>query len=332
MEVYLKKIIAIETSDKLLPFWEDDLFLYHIGKAIQYAGERKYILAEKEFEKAYIFGGPSRGSAALFYGMYAKEVYDYLNSIGREMDAKEEIAKCLEYYKNNGYSIHAREIEKIIGKCNSDCDTENQNFEIDFAIMKKDLEPFVYKKVSEYSFEKNSKCIQYLQVWQKLMKQTYLSSEHMIYKVMLSILSEFKIDKILFVTNDKERYRIRYNNLGYAFDQKSIDYIGNYFYEHKKVFVASKMNKNFFEFEKIANTFADDHLCSIAGIPIFEKDKVKAFTYLYIRMSDNWVNVTRSVIIEKYQADFIEYILSDLLNMIEKFELKEENDRLNVTV
>lgn len=332
-EVFMKNIIMIEGSKSLMSYWEDDLFLYHICKGMHAMGENNYNLAQKEYEKAYFFGGPGKGGAAFFYSIYAKEVYKLLINIDVE-EANNELRKCYEFYSKGGYKLRAKEIENLLNQV-TDKDVLEEisgKLNIEGELLGNEIKERVSKIIEkakiDFEMKKYEQCLTYLQTWQNIKKIPYVNVEHMVYNLMLSVSAEFNLDKLLLVTRDKNGFRVRYNNLGYAFGENSIKFLSKYFETHTKLFTATKMNKNFFEYEKVANLFTDDHLCSIVGVPVYEKDNLIAFVIGYIKMKDNCGAATKSIVIEKYEAEFLEFLCKDLLSTMEKFKIKEDYDRL----
>jgi diguanylate cyclase (GGDEF)-like protein len=93
--------------------------------------------------------------------------------------------------------------------------------------------------------------------------------------------------------------------------------------------VASKLNKNFFDYEKIANVFDESHLCAIMGIPLYKGEKMQAFIYAYILMSDNWGAEANRIFISEHECKFFEFLAKQLMNAVEKLETSRKIEKQN---
>lgn len=324
-EQFLKHISGEKQKDKKYYYLDDDLFLYHICKGVHYRGEKEYRKAEKEFKLSYKYASPNKGGAAFFYIIYVKEIYNLYKEINRDAEAEYEVKHGIRFYEENGLQNRAKELEGILeGKewTAFDLGSFDEN-------VKNRIKSILIKSESEFYYEIYQKKIKYLSIWQKLQGEEYLDKEHWIKNSITSIMKEFALDKLIMVRIENDGVlQIEFNNIGTKLNNERVKRLYEYADTHKTPFSASKLNKNFFEYEEIADVFDESRICTIIGIPLYNKEKLEAFIFGYVLSKDVWNVNSNRIVISKQEIKLFEFLFRQLMERVEKMEYKKEIERL----
>lgn len=330
-EQFLKHIMDSTDKYKAFLYWDDDLFLYHMCKGILNSAEKDYDMAEKEYKKANTFGGPGKGGATFYYSIYAKEIAKIYSREGRKEEAEQELTQCYEFYRSAGRKRRAEEIKGLI----SNPEGLYEDIKID------ELEPIpesllirleniLTKAKSDFDFELLEGKFKYINTWQKIQNIEYSSVEHLINNSMVSLMNEFSFDKAIMVRINKEgQLKVEYNNIGIKMNNEKVRKLHDYFSRHHSVFAASKLNKNFFDYEELSNVFEESHLCALIGVPLYKSEKLEAFVFAYILMNDNWGAASNKIVISDYESKFFEFLFKQLIESVDRFETNRRIEKQN---
>lgn len=330
-EQFLKHIMDSTDKYKAFLYWDDDLFLYHMCKGILNATEKKYDVAEQEYKKANIFGGPGKGGATFYYSIYAKEIAKIYNIEGRGQEADEELKKCYEFYREAGHSRRAEEMRNLIGK--QEELYEDTNVDKLSPIPKgllDQLERILSKVKNDFDFELLESKFKYINTWQKIQNVEYSSVGHLINNSLVSLMNEFNFDKMIMVRMNKEgQPKVEYNNIGVRMNNEKVRKLCSYFENHRSVFAVSKLDKNFFDYEEVSNVFEESHLCALMGVPLYNSERLEVFVFAYILMNDNWGAASNRIMISDHESKFFEFLFKQLVESIDRFETNKRIEKQN---
>jgi diguanylate cyclase (GGDEF)-like protein len=328
-EQFLRHIIEKKDKTAGILYWDDDLFLYHLCKGLLASAEEKYAEAEYEMKMAYKYGGPEKGGGAFYYVIYAEEISKLYRTVGRIKDAETELKKCYDFYVARDSHYRADRIQEAL-KGEDNCQTLGYKLISIPENVRHKLERILVKAESDFEMASLEAKFKYINTWQSVQNVEYVRVDKMIESSMISLMNEFGLDKaIMVIKEDDGKLNLVFNNIGAKINKEKIDKLYHYFDKHANAFVASKLNKNFFDYEKIANVFDESHLCAIMGIPLYKGEKMQAFIYAYILMSDNWGAEANRIFISEHECKFFEFLAKQLMNAVEKLETSRKIEKQN---
>lgn len=328
---FLEHIIMNFEDMSHFTYWDDDLFLYHLCTGITAVQSGKYDLAKKEYEQAYLYGGPNKGGSVFYYNMYAEEMALLYRTIGEEDKAQSVLTECIAYFDEKGY--HDKQKKMIAIKKHEFYESLPVHLSFTIPGILEQIHKLIVDNNTDWITKTYQKKITYLTSWQKLQNSTFHSVQDLIQHSASSIKSEFNLDHLILVRMTKQNPVILYNDSETELDSTKLSILTDYFCQNRNTFTTSKLSRTYFEYKSITSLFDQSHLCAMMGVPIFTNEQLGAFAIAYILMSDNWGVASNGIVINPSDAAIFEVLFRQLADTIDRFEshqkIKQQNAQLS---
>lgn len=328
---FLEHIIVEDSSSAPFTYWDDDLFLYHLCSGILASVEGNDAKAKKEYEQAYLFGGPEKGGSVFYYNMYAEEMAILLQRNGQEAEAQEVLSKCITYFDEKGY--HHKQKKMIALRDHATHETQPLRLGFTASGIVDRIHKIIEDTSTSWVMHTYQRKITYLNTWQKLQNSMFYSVSELISHSASSLKSEFNFDHMILVRMSNQTPVILYSDSETELDSSKLEALVDYFSRNRTPFTTSKLNRNYFEYESITSLFDQSHLCAMMGVPLFVNEQLDTFALAYILMRDNWGAASNGISVEHDEVSIFEALLRQLTDTIDRFEshqrIQRQNSQLN---
>ena len=290
--------------------WDDDMFFYYFVSGLLEKSENK-VKAQEFFDKAQYHMFRSEGLLFFAYAMFAEEQADLYNEQGRSEDAEEVLNKCIEFCNKNGYK---NKEEMLFAKLHNRSLIKKHITLPLTSVDKYNIDELAQIAEMEMMLSDKTKGIDFLVAWQELLNKENSTKNDIIENSMGMIQNNYNIDSVIYVDVIDREPVMRYNGSEFEISKEQLKTISSYLTRHKKSFVASRFEREFYEYSPIISTFGINKVVSFACIPLTTGDTLSGFMIAFIELHDNMMG----------NLNFLDH--NDLT--IFKFALRQMNDTL----
>lgn len=323
----MKRILAhlIDSEEEVsTKLWDDDLYLYYLIKALIHKKEDNFELIKESFNQSKMYMKISIGSLFYSYPILSIEESKFYRSIGQEEKAKEILKECIDFCKGRGYNRKVDYLETC--KNNELCKEYNYKMELESVSIKLIIE-LAKRRNAEIQLEEQKKEMSFLLLWQDTLNREALNKKNLIDKSIRTLQNNFSVEGIIYLTNNKNKWEVLfkddYSNLG----ENNINKIVDYFKKNKKEFIICRNERNFEIYREIIKIIGVNKVYSIIGIPIFENEKLTNILITYIPVYNNFIE--NKISLRNIHLYIFSYIFKQLLDSINKIEVREEIEKIN---
>lgn len=269
LERMLSHLINNEDSAEY-KHWEEDLFLYHLIKALMYVYERSYGNADKEFDNAFRYMNMLKGTKYYSYAEYIKMRAGVYKELGRGAERKALLSEGIEFCIEEGHIFKMKELR---------AELNNEEFKFDKSFAEEQI-PFdriihmAHYVGNKIKLKNREIDINFLIVCQEMFIKEQISNADVINNFLNTIQTSFNLDQMLLLGNKSTDSSLDYDYFDKKYTEKEIKEIFEFFDSYKKEFLANRTDKNFAQFMPIIDLFGKDKIVTIIGIPVIRDGKV----------------------------------------------------------
>ncbi len=304
--------------------WDDDLFFYYFASGLL-EKSNNIELAQKYFDKARFHMFRSDGLLFFVYAQFALEQADLYETQGRHDDACKILNDCIEFCNQKGYK-HKEEIlfaklhnQKIINKHISLPLTSVTKYQIEEMI-----------KLSEMNtlLENKTHGINFLVAWQELLNKENHTPESVIENSMVTIQNSYNIDCIMYVEVVDNKPVLKYNGCDIEITDGILENITAYLKKYKKDFVASRFDKEFYEYYPIISSFDINRIISVACVPITSGEELSGFMFAFLEMHNN---MTGDIIfLNRNDLTIFQFAMRQMNDTLYRLKARDEISKMNL--
>ena len=303
--------------------WDDDMFFYYFVKGLLEKSD-SLETAQKCFDKAKYHMMRSAGLQFFVYELFAVEqadLYDYQNMHEKAVDILEE---CMEFCNSHGYK-HKEEIlfaklhrKSLITKHTELPLTGADKYQIEELARLGEMEMMLADK---------TKGVDFLVAWQELINKENYSAEEIIENSMATLQNNYNIDSILYVEIVDKKPVIRFDGGNIKVSDQALKEITAYFTKHKKEFVVSRYDREFYDYSFITSLFGINNIVSFGCVPISHEEELTSYIIAAIELHDNMTyNIT---FLDRNDITIFKFALRQLNDMIYRIKARDEISRMN---
>ncbi len=304
--------------------WDDDMFFYYFVSGLLEKSD-SIEKAQEYFDKAQYHMFRSEGLLFFAYAMFAEEQANLYEEQGRKKDAEEVLNKCIEFCNKNGYK-HKEEVlfaklhKRSLIKKRISLPLNNVNkYNIDELAQIAEMEMLLADK---------TKGLDFLVAWQDLLNKENSTSNDIIENSMVMLQNNYNIDNVIYVEVIDRKPVMRYNGGEVAISQKQLEEITSYLTRHKKEFVASRFEREFYEYKPIELLFGINKVISFACVPLTTGDALTGFMIACIELHDNMTgNLT---FLDRNDLTIFKFALRQMTDTLYRLKTRDEINQMNL--
>lgn len=268
IELVLSHIINVNESENY-NLWEEDLYLYHMLRAVMYAYEGNYEIAQKEFDKAYYYMDIQPGTQYYTYSEYVISRAEVYENSGESDKAKRLLEEGIQYCIEKGYYYKQAQLEAMYHDSPYKVNRRYADIPVDFSHIMR-IAGFAGNVVKLKSRERD---VNFLTICQDVLIKEQAGKDSVVENCMNIIQNNFNLEQMVLLDRQGE-CRITYSYMDKALYSEDIDDIFAFFDGYKREFIANRIEKNYKKYIDITSKFGTDKIVTIVGIPIIRNDEV----------------------------------------------------------
>ena len=144
---------------------------------------------------------------------------------------------------------------------------------------------------------------------------------------MATLQNNYNIDSILYVDVIDKKPIIRYNSGELQIDDEMLEDITRYFSKHKKEVVASRFDREFYEYTAILSLYGVNNIVSFASIPLSQGDELTGFMIAAIELHEN---MTGGIIfLDRNDLTIFKFALRQVPDTLYRLRARDEISQMN---
>lgn len=303
--------------------WDDDLFFYYFDCGLLEKSEN-IEKAQEYFDKAKFHMLRSDGLLFFVYTMFALEQADLYEKQNEPVRARAILEECMEFcsakrYQHKEETVFAKLHKKsLISKRVPLPLTEINKYQIEELAQLGEMEMMLADK---------TKGIDFLVAWQELINKENCTAEDIIENSMATMQNNYNLDSILYVEIIDKKPVIRYICGDIEISSKQLDDITKYLTKHKKEFVASRYDREFYEISTIVSAFGVNKIVSFGCVPLSVDDELTGYMIAAIELHDNMTN--NIIFLDRNDITIFKFALRQLTDTLYRLKAREEISEMN---
>ena len=303
--------------------WDDDMFFYNFVSALLEKGNDPK-KAQEFMDKAKYHMMRTVGLHFFVYAMFAEEQYDLFMTLGRPDDAVAILEEAIEFCNKNGYK---HKEERLFAKLHRQ------------PLIEKHI-PLPLKNITKYQIEElvqlsdmqmlladKTKGINFLVAWQEMLNKSNTTCESIIEDSMITMQNNYNVDYILYVDVVNGTPVIRHNSGDLTFTADNLNDLTLYLTKHKKEFVASRFEREFYEYTPILNMFGVNNIVSFVCVPVYMGNDLSGYMLSCI---ENHENLTGNInFFDRNDLTIFKFALRQMNDTIYRLRARDEINEMN---
>ena len=303
--------------------WDDDMFFYYFLSALLEKSD-DIVKAQKLMDKAKYHMMRTEGLHFFVYAMFAEEQYDMYVTQDRLEDGEKILNEAIEFCNSNGYK---HKEERLFAKLHHQTLIEKH---IDLPlknINKYQIEELAQLAEMQMHLADKTKGINFLVSWQEMLNKSNTTCDSIIEDSMITMQNNYSVGYILYVDVVEGRPVIRYNSGDLSFTDEVLMDVTAYLSKHKKEFVASRFEREFYEYSPILKMFGVNNLVSFVCVPVLTGDELSGFMLSCIELHENMTgNIS---FFDRNDLTIFKFALRQMNDTIYRLKARDEINEMN---
>ncbi len=269
MESILSHIIN-SNDERRYKMWEEDLFLYHLTKAVLLAYEENMEEAEKEFNQAQHFMEILPGAKFYLYAELALMRGKAYKECGRISDAEKVISDAIDFCMKAGYQYKVDQLKALLFDTTIHLDDRYAKRVIPFD----DILHMAAVVGTHNKLKDRERDVNFLSVCQDILIREYDKVDEVIDGCMNAIQNSFNLDQIILLDREQCEPSIIYSYAVTSINKRDVDDIFEFCELYKKEFIANRIDKSFNKYMPIIQKFGANDVVTVVVVPVVRDDRV----------------------------------------------------------
>ncbi len=316
-----------ENIDPSYTVCDDDLFLCYYATALLEMQKGNLEQAAEALDSAEIYVQRSCGYQFFSYVQYYMTRAELYRKLGEGTKALEELDIAYEYAQR----ANAHEKMEMIQAAREEREWNLRQY--DLTLSKVSMEE-IGRAAEQAGINKDyreiKKQINFFGVWQKIVDITGKEKEELVSNALNSFALNFGMDIMVYVSYTDEMPNICFSNTKSTLTEEKLDRLTQYFTKHRTGFVASKMRKDYREYEKVLSVFGLNEVCSMIAVPFYVDEQLNHLFICYITMKDNWNSPINKYMLDENDFTVYSLVLGQLVNAISMLDKQQKINEINV--
>ncbi len=322
MERVLHHILHCEGEPSYF-LWDDDMFFYNFVSALLERNDD--IKKAQEFmDKARFHMYRTSGLQFFVYAMFAEEQYDMYVEQGEIEKGEEILNLAIEYCNKNGYK---HKEERLFAKLHKKSFIEKHIPMNLNNIDKYQIEELAQLSEMQTMLSDRTKGINFLLSWQELLNKANTTADTIIEDSMIALQNNYNVDYIMYIEVVDGNPVIRYNGGDLEISEEMLYGVVNYLKRHKKEFVASRYDREFYEYTPILRIFGINNIVSFACVPVTMNDELSGFMIACIELHENMTG--NILFLDRNDLTIFKFALRQMNDTIYRLKARDEINEMN---
>lgn len=323
METALEHILS--SSNPCFTLWEDDIFLYYIGKGMIERYENNINDAFNSFDKAVALWEKLPSKQSYIVPRFIEEVAELYKEFSAEK-RRDLLLKGIQFCKERKLAWNQSNLENILndkpGDYRKTCKqvSEDKIAEIYKMTTRCELKMEVVKKEKMLNFIEN--CID-------LMNEGYPTTDLLIESVMLMIKNTFDIDNMIYINISKGVPKIYYCDNNIKLTRKQVEYICKYFRTNTRKVLISRFQKSYKYHQDLVNALQTDDITSLVAIPFMRNNKLSE-VFIATKLKHSFFTENLDMFSED-ETEILRTACREMIEAINRDEIKQKLEKSSVT-
>ncbi len=321
MERVLYHLLSSEDPSYFL--WDDDMFFYNfVSGLLERSEDMKK--AQEYMDKARFHMYRTEGLRFFVYAMFAEEQYDMYVEQGEIEKGEEILNLAIEYCEKHGYK---HKEERLFAKLHKKSFIEKHiSLRLD-KIDKYQIEELTQISEMQTMLGDRTKGINFLLTWQELLNKATSTIDNIIDDSMVTLQNNYNADYILYVDVVDGNPVIRYNSGDLDISDEMLYGVASYLKRHKKEFVASRFDRDFYEYTPVTQIFGVNNIVSFACVPITMGDELTSFMIACIELHENMTG--NFIFLDRNDLTIFKFALRQMNDTIYRLKARDEINEMN---
>lgn len=303
--------------------WDDDMFFYYFVCGLLEKSDN-IARAQEYFDKAHFHMLRSDGLQFFVYTMFATEQADLYARQNEPEKAQQILEECMEFCTRKGYK-HKEEI--IFAKMHKQqMITKHVSLPL-VNVDKYQIEELSQLAEMEMMLADKTKGVDFLVAWQELLNKESYTVDDLIENSMVTLQNNYNINCIIYVEIIDKKPVLRYNGGEKELTEEDLETLTAYFAKHKKEFVASRYDREFYECSFITSIFGVNNIVSFGCVPLSVDDELTSFIIAAIELHENMTN--NIIFLDRNDITIFKFALRQLNDTLYRMKARDEISRMN---
>lgn len=303
--------------------WDDDMFFYYFCSALLEKGD-DIKRAQEYMDRAKVHMYRSEGLQFFVYAMFAEEQYDMYAEQGEIEKGEEILNACIEFCNKNGYKYKE---ERLFAKLH-----KKSYIEKHIPIHVQKIDKYQIEELAQISEMKimladRTKGINFLLSWQELMNKSNMTVESIIDDAMVMLQNNYNVDYIMYVDIVDGVPVVKYNSSDVSLTDEKLREVADYLGKHKKEFVSSRFDREFYEYTPILNIYGVNNIISFACVPVTTNDELTGFMTACIELHENMSSSISTL--DRNDLTIFKFAVRQMTDTIYRLKARDEINAMN---
>ena len=325
---YLGHMIELEDQEEEgSRLWEDDMILYHLIGAVLNEKERNYEKAYEHLRKADKYLKMASGSAFLFVVPYAIAYANVCYALGKDEESLVVLQHAMDFCVEKGYINKKNKLKAYMEGTKyvpRKCDVSIKGVTLD------DIIELVTSNIIRNDYVIQRDKIEFVSIWQKLIGSNEDSIEKVIRNSIATLKNTFSIDEFFFVRIEDGKPVVKFNDSKYVIDEEKIDYLIEYFTNHRNAFCTTRLDKEYIDHKPLIDrVFGVNTINTWMFAPIFEDEQMQGLFIVCTAMCSDWNHrIKRNAFVDS-DVGIMLLMFRQLMDAIERMENRQRIEKIN---
>ena len=303
--------------------WDDDMFFYYFVKGLLEKSD-SIESAQECFDKAFFHLMRTEGLQFFAYELFAVEQADLYELQNEHDKAVEILERCIEFCNQRGYK-HKEEI--LFARLhNQPVLTKYMELPLT-SVDKYQIEELAQLAEMQMMLAERTKGLDFLVAWQELLNKENNTRHDIIDNSMVMLQNNYNIDSIIYVEMVAQKPVMQYNSGNHQIDDDTLEKLADYFTRHKKEFVASRFEREFYEYSLILSVYGINRVLSFACVPLSEGDELTGFMMASIDLHENMTG--NIIFLDRNDLTIFKFALKQMTDTIYRIKARDEINQMN---
>ena len=303
--------------------WDDDMFFYYFVSGLLEKTDN-IEKAQEYMDKARFHMYRTEGLQFFVYAMFAEEQSDMYIQQGLNDKAEEILNEAIEYCNRNGYK---HKEERLFAKLHKRPFIEKHISMRLEKIDKYQIEELTQLSAMQMQLADKTKGINFLLSWQELLNKANTTADTIIEDSMVMLQNNYSVDYIIYVDVVNGNPVVRYNGADIDLTNEMLYGVTNYLKHHKKEFVASRFEREFYEYTPILQMFGVNRIVSFACVPVIMGEELIGFMLSCIELHENMTG--NIIFIDRNDLAIFKFALRQMNDTIFRLKARDEINEMN---
>ncbi len=303
--------------------WDDDMFFYYFDCGLLEKSEN-IEKAQLYFDKARYHMLRSDGLQFFVYTMFALEQADLYEKQNEPEKAKEILETCMEFCNSRGYK-HKEEI--LFARLHKQALISKYVPLPLTGVDKYQIEELAQRAEMEMMLADRTKGMDFLVAWQELINKENYTIDDIIENSMTTMQNNYNLDGIIYVEIVDKKPVLRYMCGDYEISDDQLTNITEYLTRHKKEFVTSRYDREFYNMQSIVSVLGVNKIVSFGCVPISVDEELTGYIIAAIDLHDNMTN--NIVFLDRNDITIFKFALSQLTDNLYRLKARDEISQMN---